>query len=84
MIEASTAMESDAVAEIAEMDGDLTPADLAALLKVSTQTLAHWRHRGEGPPYYKLTPGRGGRVRYRRADLIRWLEERRGERGDAA
>ena len=36
------------------------------------QALAHWRHRGCGPPYVKLER----RVAYRGADLNAWLAAR--------
>lgn len=48
----------------------LRPADAAALLKVSQQTLANWRWRGEGPAFVRL----GRLVRYRASDLATWIE----------
>lgn len=33
-------------------------------------TLSQWRHRGEGPPYYRF----GNRVLYRGRDLNAWLD----------
>lgn len=42
------------------------------------QTLRAWRHRGGGPPYFRLTPGNlRSPCRYRREDLDAWLQERR-------
>lgn len=38
----------------------------------ATATLHIWRGQGRGPRYCKL----GGKVRYRLADLERWLQER--------
>lgn len=43
---------------------DLTPREAAKAIKVSEQTLAHWRVRGEGPPYRKLGAGRSAPIRY--------------------
>ncbi|MCC3653215.1 helix-turn-helix domain-containing protein [Streptomyces sp. S07_1.15] len=54
----------------------LTPAQAAAEMGVSPQTLANWRWQGIGPAYIKLTPGRGGRIRYTRAAVEAWLRER--------
>lgn len=51
----------------------LTPRETAELAKLSTQTLANHRWRGTGPRFAKLTPGRGGRIRYRRRDVEQWL-----------
>ena len=39
----------------------MTLADLAELLGVPVTTLYQWRHRGEGPPGYRV----GRHVRYR-------------------
>src|SRR4051812_19944534 len=77
----------DAFAEIiadqisSESHADLlTVADIAELLRVSPQWLAAGRSRGWGPPFIKLSPVM---VRYRRADLIKWLEERVSVRSTA-
>ena len=52
----------------------LYPAEAAHLLCVSHRTLEAYRLRGGGPPYIAL----GRRcVRYRRADLMTWIEARR-------
>ncbi|BEQ15313.1 helix-turn-helix transcriptional regulator [Desulfoferula mesophila] len=37
----------------------------------SHRTFENWRLRGGGPPFCKL----GGAVRYRLADLDRWIED---------
>lgn len=52
--------------------GDLLAADeLAALLDVSTITLANWRSTGKGPRFVKV----GKRmVRYHRADVMAFIE----------
>lgn len=43
----------------------------AAYLGKTPRALEQWRYRGEGPPYIKI----GQAVRYRRADVDRWLDE---------
>ncbi|BBH15764.1 hypothetical protein Back2_00510 [Nocardioides baekrokdamisoli] len=70
----------------ATSDGDellLRPVgehEAAELLGLSRETLMAWRSRrpGYGPPYVKM----GKSVRYRRKDLLDWMEARvdRGER----
>ncbi|MFJ8191107.1 helix-turn-helix domain-containing protein [Streptomyces sp. NPDC096094] len=62
----------------------LTPAEAGELMGVSPQTLANWRWLGIGPAYIKLTPGRGGRIRYTRAAVEAWLNERTTAAGAAA
>ncbi|MGW3927859.1 helix-turn-helix transcriptional regulator [Streptomyces microflavus] len=57
-------------------DDWLNPQETAALAKVAVQTLANWRARKSGPRYTKLSSGRTGRVRYRRSDVLTWLDER--------
>jgi hypothetical protein len=51
----------------------LTTAALARKLGISRQSLAIWRLKGSGPPYYKA----GSRVLYRVSDVEKWLEDRR-------
>jgi hypothetical protein len=46
------------------------------MARVSEKTLANWRSLGIGPSYTKLSPGRGGRIRYRRSDVLAWLAQR--------
>jgi len=54
-------------------DGDLiTTREAAAMLGVAPRTLEGWRLRGGGPRYVAV----GRLVRYRRAELERWLAER--------
>jgi excisionase family DNA binding protein len=45
-------------------------ADLSEMLSVPVTTLYQWRHRGEGPPGYRV----GRHVRYRRSEVEAWLE----------
>ena len=50
----------------------LTTAEAARYVRLSKPTLERFRRTGEGPLYVKL----GGAVRYRRAELDKWLESR--------
>lgn len=54
----------------------LSPKQVTELLGVTEQTLANWRHRGNGPEYVKLSPGRQGAIRYSRKTVDAWLESR--------
>lgn len=58
----------------------LSPAQAANYLGISLKTLANWRCVGQGPPFAKV----GGRVAYRLAGLISWVEQREigGARGE--
>lgn len=55
----------------------LTTRELAAFLRVDEGLLAKWRSQGVGPAYVKMTPGRGGAVRYHRADVRTFLTANR-------
>ena len=45
----------------------------AALLGVTVRALQAWRHRGGGPPYFRI----GARtIRYRRGNIMDWLQSR--------
>ncbi len=48
----------------------MTLTDLSEMLGVPVGTLYAWRHRGEGPPGYRV----GRHVRYRRSAVEAWLE----------
>jgi hypothetical protein len=50
----------------------LTEVDAADLFKLSIRTLQAWRSKGIGPAFVRL----GRAVRYRRADLLAWLNAR--------
>lgn len=56
-------------------------AELRAIAPAGT--LRNWRSAGAGPPFYKLSRGKAGRVAYYGADLLAWLETRRVERKTA-
>ncbi|MFE5793553.1 helix-turn-helix transcriptional regulator [Streptomyces sp. NPDC056503] len=54
----------------------MTPAEVQSEYGIAVQTLANYRCQGVGPSYVKKTPGRGGRVVYRRAAIEAWLDAR--------
>lgn len=54
----------------------LTTKEASSVVRLSPKTLANWRALGIGPAYTKLSEGNGGRVRYRLADLQRFLAKR--------
>jgi len=56
-----------------EDDHLLTEAEMAAELRISLRTARRWRAAGTGPPVLWA----GGRPRYRRSDVLAWLERRR-------
>ncbi len=47
--------------------------EAASMLCYSVRALQNWRHRGGGPRFVKVS---ARSVRYRRADLMAWIEER--------
>jgi excisionase family DNA binding protein len=61
-------MQSSHVA--ADLDALLTEVQAAKLLNLSTRTLQAWRIRGVGPPFVQA----GRAVRYRRRDLLAWID----------
>jgi transposase len=48
----------------------LTTRQAAEISGISPGTLANWRYRREGPPYYKL---RRKKVLYEREEFMEWL-----------
>lgn len=58
----------------------MTLTELSEFLGVPVATLYQWRHRGEGPPGYRL----GRHVRYRRSVVESWLVTRSDEAYHAA
>ncbi|MFF4566197.1 helix-turn-helix transcriptional regulator [Streptomyces sp. NPDC001435] len=52
----------------------LTPRQVHEEYGFSPQTLANWRWTGIGPDYIKQTPGRGGRIKYKRSRIEAWLD----------
>lgn len=53
-----------------------TPREVAEYVRKNERTLANWRSLGIGPPYHKAGDGS---VRYRWADVDKWLTARRIE-----
>jgi len=59
------------------MDGLLTQKQVAAFLKVERRTLWRWRKVGYGPPSLRVSAGNAIRYRYRKEDLLAWIESQR-------
>lgn len=51
----------------------MTPDELAAFLRKTEGALRTQRHRGQGPPAYRV----GREIRYRRDEVEQWLAEQR-------
>jgi len=49
----------------------LKPKEAAEYLKMSTNTLATWRHQRRGPSFIKT----GRTVKYNQDDLDKWMKE---------
>lgn len=47
----------------------LNPHEAAEYLRLEQRTLNNWRHRRQGPPYYRV----GARIRYSLPDLQAWV-----------
>jgi len=54
----------------------LKPPQVSEMTSLTERTLSDRRWKGTGPAFIKLSPGRGGRIRYRRRDVEAWLEDR--------
>ncbi|MGW7106999.1 helix-turn-helix transcriptional regulator [Streptomyces xanthophaeus] len=62
----------------------MSPRQVHAAYGFSPQTLANWRWTGKGPDYIKTSPGRGGRIKYKRSAIEAWLDARTVSGGAAA
>jgi excisionase family DNA binding protein len=51
----------------------LTTADVAKLLSCGERTIWRWSRSGAMPAPLKLNPGRQGAVRFRRVDIMEWI-----------
>lgn len=51
----------------------VTPAECAAILKVTPDVLARWRTKGHGPAFRRV----GRLIRYEISDVTDWLEGQR-------
>lgn len=49
----------------------LTVQELATYLGIPTATLYTWRHRGDGPPGFRV----GRHLRYRQDDVEDWIRQ---------
>lgn len=54
-----------------------TRRQVAEFTQTSVSTLARWAMDGKGPKFIRLggSAGSGGAVRYRRADVLAWINE---------
>lgn len=59
-----------------DLDDLLTSAETAALLGIKPNTLEIWRTKGHGPAFLKLGTAPQAPVRYRRSEVMEWLEQR--------
>ena len=57
----------------ADSDVLIRQEEAATILGVTPRTLEAWRYRGEGPPWVRIS---GRCVRYRKSDLLAFIEER--------
>jgi hypothetical protein len=74
-----------AAVQQAQVDELLTPRQVHAEYGFSPQTMANYRWMGMGPDYIKTTPGKAGRIRYRRSAIEKWLDGQTVQAGgDAA
>ncbi len=65
--------------------GDLlTPKQVHEEYGFTPQTLANWRWMGQGPDFIKTTPGRSGRIKYKRSSIERWLDAQTVSTGGTA
>lgn len=62
----------------------LTPKQVHGMYGFQPRTLAQWRWIGIGPDYIKQSPGRGGRIKYKRSAIEAWLNERTVRTGGTA
>jgi predicted site-specific integrase-resolvase len=53
----------------------LTSNEVADLLRVKPATVCQWRWRGKGPAFVKLASGFGGKVRYERREVERYMKD---------
>lgn len=62
---------------LAQADSDLDQLmderETALILCYSVRALQNWRHRGGGPKFVKVS---ARSVRYRRRDVLEWVEQR--------
>lgn len=57
---------------VAQREKLMTIVELAEILGVPVATIYGWRHRGEGPPGYRV----GRHIRFRWSQVEEWLDSR--------
>ena len=72
-VEAIPADPSGRVAGEQHPDSLLRQEEAAALIGVTARALEGWRYRGGGPKFVRIS---SRCVRYRRSDLMDWIENR--------
>lgn len=60
-------------ADPAYLNGLINEREASAFLGYTTRALQNWRQRGGGPLYVRVS---GRSIRYRRRDLVVWIEAR--------
>jgi len=68
-------VESTEYDPLADPESMITVDELAAMLHLVPGTLAKWRSRDFGPPWYYLGPTV---VRYKRGEVLEWIREQPG------
>lgn len=61
-------------------DAFISGRELSRLLAVEQNTLAVWRRRGIGPPWYCI---HGHLIRYNRSEVLAWICSQTGANPDA-
>ncbi len=61
------------------LDELLTKRQLAELLKLSTRTIDRMISENRFPSGIKLSPGRGGAVRWPRSVALDWIEQQQAD-----
>ncbi|WP_319826478.1 helix-turn-helix transcriptional regulator [Thalassovita sp.] len=56
-----------------DLDRLMDERETASILCYSVRALQNWRHRGGGPKFVKVS---ARSVRYRRRDVLEWVEQR--------
>jgi hypothetical protein len=64
---------SSATSDIDHLNCLITESDAAQFLGYTTRALQNWRVRGGGPRFVRVS---SRSIRYRRRDLIAWVDER--------
>ncbi len=52
----------------------LTRPESARLLNIGERTLTTWSKEGRCPAGLKITPGQRGAIRWRRSELLAWID----------